>query len=273
LTFKLLLPTYRARERYIRAAFARLAPQGVERMLHVGSGEGEVDHWLSAVARHVDSIDINHGDVAVAHASGRDLSNVRYSVQDGERMAFAGGAFDMAVCLEVIEHAAHPLALLEDIGRVLRPGGHLILTCPHARYPFTYDPLNRALAPLGKRLPIGAYGYGHHWLATEEEVTRWARQADFEVESFTPLSHHLVGMVECYAPGVAQRLLKRNSANTGETDEVSLREAVAAARSRRPFESAEPPGVQLTDLLIALDGKLGRVTGRSIGLAWTLRRR
>jgi len=270
LSIKLLLPTYRARERYIRKALGASSPDGrVGRMLHVGSGEGEVDHWLAPVAEHIDSIDINHGDVAVAHASGAELSNVRYSVQDGERMAFGDASFDLAVCLEVIEHATHPGALLRDIGRVLRPGGHLLLTCPHANFPFTYDPLNSVLERWGLRLPLGAYGYGHHWLATEAEVAGWAREAGFEVVSFTPLSHHLVGLAECYLPGLAQKLLKRNAANTG-ADDFSSR----LAPPPRPHGTiGEPALVPLTDLLIALDARLATSTSSSIGLAWTFRRR
>jgi len=270
LSIKLLLPTYRARERYIRRALAAISPDGrVGRMLHVGSGEGEVDHWLAPTAEHIDSIDINHGDVAVAHASATRLSNVRYSVQDGERMAFADASFDLAVCLEVIEHAAHPGALLQDIGRVLRPGGHLLLTCPHADFPFTYDPVNSLLEPWGLRLPMGAYGYGHHWLASEAEVAAWATEAGFESVSFTPLSHHLVGLAECYLPGLAQKLLKRNSANTGADDLSSHR----APEPRRLGPRDEPALVRLTDLLIAVDARLARGSKSSIGLAWTFRRR
>lgn len=40
-------------------------------------------------------------------------------------------SIDAAISLQVLEHVPEPLDMLKEIRRVLKPGGHLILTAPH----------------------------------------------------------------------------------------------------------------------------------------------
>ncbi len=49
-------------------------------------------------------------------------------VADAVRLPFADGAFEGVVCAEVLEHLSRPRLALGEIRRVLRPGGHLLLT-------------------------------------------------------------------------------------------------------------------------------------------------
>jgi SAM-dependent methyltransferase len=49
---------------------------------------------------------------------------------DAMRMPFRENSFDSAICTEVLEHLPEPLACIQEIGRVLRPGGRLYLTAP-----------------------------------------------------------------------------------------------------------------------------------------------
>jgi len=69
----------------------------------------------------------------IAPGSGADV------VGRGERLPFRDGVFDAVVCSEVIEHVEDPAALVGEIHRVLRSGGHLLLTSPFL-YPIHGDP-------------------------------------------------------------------------------------------------------------------------------------
>ena len=53
----------------------------------------------------------------------------------GERLPFAEGSFDLAICWDVVEHVQNPDRLLAELAQVLRPGGRALLTVIN-RYAF-----------------------------------------------------------------------------------------------------------------------------------------
>jgi SAM-dependent methyltransferase len=66
-------------------------------------------------------------------------------VRVGEELPFADAAFDSITMLDVIEHTRDEQATLNEVHRVLRPGGLLVLTVP-ARHVFSFlDPDNAKL--------------------------------------------------------------------------------------------------------------------------------
>jgi len=55
-------------------------------------------------------------------------------VSDIQEMQLSDNSFDTVLCVEVLEHVPYPAKALSEIYRVLKPGGHLILTVPHMGY-------------------------------------------------------------------------------------------------------------------------------------------
>jgi SAM-dependent methyltransferase len=61
---------------------------------------------------------------------------------DGISIPFSDASYDTLLCTEVLEHAADPVALVDEMHRVLRTGGTLLVTVPfaarvhHAPYDF-----------------------------------------------------------------------------------------------------------------------------------------
>jgi SAM-dependent methyltransferase len=73
-------------------------------------------------------------------------------VMDAHRLEVAPG-FDVVLCLEMVEHDSAFWLTLGEVGRVLRPGGTLILTTrgsgfPEHRYPLDYWRFMPDSAPL-----------------------------------------------------------------------------------------------------------------------------
>ncbi len=59
---------------------------------------------------------------------------------DGYYTSLSDDSIDAVVCSDVIEHVNYPDKLLIEIKRILKPGGHLIITTP---IKFTEDPLDK----------------------------------------------------------------------------------------------------------------------------------
>ena len=51
-------------------------------------------------------------------------------VADGTRIPVASATMDTVICLETLEHVLDPCAVLDDLSRVLRSGGVLLLSVP-----------------------------------------------------------------------------------------------------------------------------------------------
>ena len=51
-------------------------------------------------------------------------------IGSAEELPFPDDSFDTVLCTEVIEHLRHPARAVGEMARVLKPGGHLILTAP-----------------------------------------------------------------------------------------------------------------------------------------------
>ncbi len=264
MNYKLLLPSYRARYLFLRDALALLCEERCPRMLNLGTGEGELDVLLSGFAERLDACDVNEQDLDHARWLNRDLGNVHYAVEHAEKLSHPDACFDVVVCSEVLEHVEDPHALLTEVARVLRPGGHAVFTFPSHRFPALYDPLNFVLLRSGRRLRIGAYGYGHQWLVEEAKMNIWLGDHGFEIRRLVHLSRHLAALLECYVPGLLQRGLKANSVNGTQQrpGRFVLRPSLR-----------EPRAVAITDAVVRLDERILPRTRSSIGLGYVVKRR
>ena len=68
-----------------------------------------------------------------AAITGFDLPGNPYGVADvvsDEFLPFADAAFDLVMCIEAFHYVADPARGVDEIGRVLRPGGHAVVAVP-----------------------------------------------------------------------------------------------------------------------------------------------
>jgi SAM-dependent methyltransferase len=99
------------------------------RVLDVGCGRGGVIELLWREAGLPVGVDPDLASLR-EHRAG-----VRRVCALGEGLPLAGGQFDLALALWVLEHTARPERMLAEIHRALRPGGRLLFLTPNARHP------------------------------------------------------------------------------------------------------------------------------------------
>lgn len=95
------------------------------RVLDVGCGLGWYGTQLRAAGYDWHGAEMKSTDCAALAAAGLPHTQV-----DGSGLPFSNGAFDAAICIEVLEHIAEPRAFLAEIRRVAP--GKLIVSVPNA---------------------------------------------------------------------------------------------------------------------------------------------
>jgi SAM-dependent methyltransferase len=92
-------------------------------VLDVGCGEMPFRGLLPAGTCYT-AIDVPQAD-DFGMRRHREITNF-----DGLHIPFADASFDHILCIEVLEHAEDPVALVDEMHRVLRSGGTLLATVP-----------------------------------------------------------------------------------------------------------------------------------------------
>lgn len=102
-----------------------------ERILDVGCGDGAVgEHLIKNLDAKVDGIDISLKAVEVARRRG-----INAKVWDLENsLPFKTNTFDAVFWGDNIEHLFKPAEVLDEIRRVLKKNGRLIMSCPNMGY-------------------------------------------------------------------------------------------------------------------------------------------
>lgn len=124
--------TYQLRGRF-KFAYDRLVLHQPKHWLDIGTGNG----FLPRVAREsLNGVHITGTDFAenALTAAADALDAQQLNDLDAQGLPFVDESFDMITCLEVIEHLVFPEQALSEMHRVLKPGGHVLITVPNIQH-------------------------------------------------------------------------------------------------------------------------------------------
>jgi methionine biosynthesis protein MetW len=159
----------------VRDALALVDPG--DKLLDVGCGEGVLADLARSRFREVHGIDIADDAVRLARAKGMIAHCVNLNTH---RAPYPDDTFDTVVTLDVIEHMFDPVAFIAELHRLVRPGGHLVLSTPNIRK------IQRMLTLLAGRFPRTSYdpvGFdgGHLHYFTSADLRDLLTARGFEV--------------------------------------------------------------------------------------------
>jgi len=175
---------YAVLHRILRETIGR-APAAGGRALDAGCGTGFQSALLTELGWAAHGVDVSAGALAVAR---RRLPGTAFALATVETLPYPDGRFDAVVCCgSTLSFVDDPARALAELGRVLRPGGRLLLDCEHRPsldlawalasaltgdalgYGVTAREAWRAIAARG-RLRLSYPGYGPLWLFTRPEL-------------------------------------------------------------------------------------------------------
>ena len=136
-------PNIEAAIHFARYAIAKNLVKG-KRVLDIACGEGYGSYLLKqAGAVHVTGVDVSKESVAKAENlfSGDGLE---FKAADAASLdvLFAENDFDVVVSVETIEHLTDPKTFLENLKRLTKPEGVIILSCPNDHWYYPEDDQN-----------------------------------------------------------------------------------------------------------------------------------
>ena len=162
-------------------------PSGA-RLLDIGCSTGILSHHYAGFFGEVVGVDIDDGAIAWA-CENRASENLEYRVGDSMELPFQEAEFDVATCTHIYEHVPDAQRMLDEIYRVLKPGGLCYFAAENRLrwWDGHYNlPLLTVLpAPLGN-LFVRATGRGQRRYETHFTVWGLRKMAErFEITDYT----------------------------------------------------------------------------------------
>jgi SAM-dependent methyltransferase len=162
------------------------------RVLDAACGMGYGAAMLAAGgATEVVGVDLDESVITKVRAAAKPGTN--FEVADLRKLPFAADEFDLIVSFETIEHVPEPAEVFDELARVLKPGGLLLVSTPNRDVYTPGNPFHlRELTPsefteeLSKRFRSVALRRQHTWVAS----------GIFDDEAFQVADHEPVDGVE-----------------------------------------------------------------------------
>jgi 2-polyprenyl-3-methyl-5-hydroxy-6-metoxy-1,4-benzoquinol methylase len=213
------------------------------RLLDVGCGDGSFTAALKEAGCFVEASGVEIAAEAVAAAQQKGIKASQLDIEKFP-LPFDDGCFDVVYCGEVIEHVFNPDFLLDELYRVLKPGGNCIITTPNmAGWPsrmallFGFQPYATAVSPnhesVGKLLIRDAEGqWGHIRVFTLRAFKELVMLHQFKIERLqgcpVMVSSHLPFIVGRLVRTV-DRLMSKRPSLAGRTIAVLRKEGVSGS--------------------------------------------
>ncbi|MFF3642168.1 class I SAM-dependent methyltransferase [Streptomyces sp. NPDC002564] len=189
-------------------------------VLDIGCGDGTAAATAAPLLAGHRVIGVDWSQDALKRAHARLPYVVRGELTGGG-LPFADGAADAVLFSEVVEHLVDPDSALDELRRVLAPGGHLMLSTPNLAAWYNRGLLLAGVQPVFSEVSLrGIHGrpgkevVGHLRLYTARALREFVAASGFEVVGLSGAPFHGVprplralDRLACAVPSAASILL------------------------------------------------------------------
>ncbi|MEU0784274.1 class I SAM-dependent methyltransferase [Streptomyces sp. NPDC006173] len=196
------------------------ATSGARTVLDIGCGDGTAAQAAAPLLAGHRVVGVDWSQDALRRARTRVPYAVRGELTGGG-LPFAPASADAVLFSEVVEHLVDPDGALDEIRRVLRPGGHLMLSTPNLAAWYNRGLLLAGIQPVFSEVSLravhgrpGREVVGHLRLYTARALREFVAASGFEVVRLAGAPFHGVprplrplDRLACAAPSLSSILL------------------------------------------------------------------
>jgi SAM-dependent methyltransferase len=186
----------RARRQAAMLATVLAGRTGAQRIVDVGCGDGSATSLVSDLSARNTVIGVDWSATALARARARGLLVVQGGV-DTAGLPLPDGCADVVIMSELIEHLVDTDSAVDEIRRVLRPGGVLLLSTPNLAAWFNRVLVGLGIQPVFSEVSLrGIYGrpgrevVGHLRLFTRRALVEFLAARGFSCERVLGAPYH-----------------------------------------------------------------------------------
>lgn len=194
-------------KRRARRIIKELDPQDGDRIVDLGCGTGYYLFLLSNLGIRLSLTGFDYDERAINEARGSIYGkDIKFITGNLHKVPFQDKSFDKAVMSEVLEHVENDEKVLQEVYRILKPDGVLVISVPSINYPFLWDPTNWVLQHFfGTHIKKGFFSgiwNNHLRLYSMQVLRKKFAKAGFKIETAEeltfwclPLNHYLVNLI------------------------------------------------------------------------------
>lgn len=178
-----------------------------DKILEVGCGNGYYLSLLNRLGLKYSLTGIDNNKMALFDAR-RFIGDEKVILifADATKLPFKSSSFNKIICSEVIEHVKGDKKVLQEIHRVLKKGGIMVLSTCNISYPFFWDPINWFLQHIFKTHIKRGFWSGiwnqHLRMYEKKDVEKLVKEVNFKIsvsETLTswclPFNHYIINFV------------------------------------------------------------------------------
>lgn len=114
-------PSIQQEDGRVKAILGEL--KNARRVLDAGCGKGRYANLIKQLYPHIEMHAVDVSDEMLRHVS-QNIDTKKASIQS---LPYPNGVFDCVYCVETLEHVPNPEAAINEMVRVLAPGGRLVI--------------------------------------------------------------------------------------------------------------------------------------------------